>query len=336
MDTVLFLTLAQVISAVIFWKDIVLIIYYPLTVSIYECWCWRYVLFRMKRRFWQIKVWNSNSESFLSFLFVCSHCYVTDRRDSLSDVFLWRQITSVSRAFWYANVNYPSVYIQSFISVTFIIDMHFYVTVATNCWGLTRCVNGNDVIGHVPTFSCFSISIFFFNLTPWSESASELYRPSDRRLSAKWLPTFADRGCHVVSVSNPYPDNILCQYEVEVNLRPTVSRPVCPGVRRLSGTCDQFFFRHEISCRQLRLCYFVAPSLTRGRVCHLLLNFFWVLPEQSLLSRSPAELTAIFYCLIWDSPNLEGQVPVFISPRKGSNAVCYMKEMLYFWTCAWY
>jgi hypothetical protein len=27
--------------------------------------------------------------------------------------------------------------------------------------------------------------------TPWPESASELYRPSDRCLSAKWLPTFA-------------------------------------------------------------------------------------------------------------------------------------------------
>jgi hypothetical protein len=40
--------------------------------------------------------------------------------------------------------------------------------------------------------------------TPWSESASELYRPSDRRLSAKWLPTFAYRGCHVVSVTDPY------------------------------------------------------------------------------------------------------------------------------------
>jgi sulfur relay (sulfurtransferase) DsrC/TusE family protein len=40
--------------------------------------------------------------------------------------------------------------------------------------------------------------------TPWSESASELYRPSDHRLSAKWLPTFADRGCHVVSVTDPY------------------------------------------------------------------------------------------------------------------------------------
>jgi hypothetical protein len=40
--------------------------------------------------------------------------------------------------------------------------------------------------------------------TPWSESASELYRPSNRRLSAKWLPTFEDRGCHVFSVTDPY------------------------------------------------------------------------------------------------------------------------------------
>jgi CBS-domain-containing membrane protein len=40
--------------------------------------------------------------------------------------------------------------------------------------------------------------------TPWHESASELYRPSDRRLTAKLAPTFADRGCHVVSVTDPY------------------------------------------------------------------------------------------------------------------------------------
>jgi hypothetical protein len=40
--------------------------------------------------------------------------------------------------------------------------------------------------------------------TQWSESASELYRPNDRRLTAKWLPTFADRGFHVVNVMNPY------------------------------------------------------------------------------------------------------------------------------------
>jgi hypothetical protein len=39
--------------------------------------------------------------------------------------------------------------------------------------------------------------------TPWSESASELYRLSDRRLPAKLVPTFADRGCHLVSVTGP-------------------------------------------------------------------------------------------------------------------------------------
>jgi hypothetical protein len=31
----------------------------------------------------------------------------------------------------------------------------------------------------------------------------ELYRPSDRRLSAKLMPTLADRGCRVVSATNP-------------------------------------------------------------------------------------------------------------------------------------
>jgi hypothetical protein len=40
--------------------------------------------------------------------------------------------------------------------------------------------------------------------TPWSESASELYGPRDRRLLAKLVPTFVDRGRHVVSVTDSY------------------------------------------------------------------------------------------------------------------------------------
>jgi hypothetical protein len=40
--------------------------------------------------------------------------------------------------------------------------------------------------------------------TPWPDSARELYRPSDGRLSGKLMPTFADRGCYVASVTNPY------------------------------------------------------------------------------------------------------------------------------------
>jgi hypothetical protein len=50
----------------------------------------------------------------------------------------------------------------------------------------------------------------------------------------------------------------------------------------VSGTRDQFFFLFEIVFRQLQVCYFVTPSLTRGRVCNLLYNRFWALPEQWL------------------------------------------------------
>jgi hypothetical protein len=39
--------------------------------------------------------------------------------------------------------------------------------------------------------------------TPGIKSASELYRPSDRRLSEKLIPTLADRGCRVVCATNP-------------------------------------------------------------------------------------------------------------------------------------
>jgi hypothetical protein len=38
----------------------------------------------------------------------------------------------------------------------------------------------------------------------WPDSASELYRPSDRCLSAKLVPNFSDIGYHVVSVTDPY------------------------------------------------------------------------------------------------------------------------------------
>jgi hypothetical protein len=42
------------------------------------------------------------------------------------------------------------------------------------------------------------------NSNPWPESVNELYRPSDRRLLAKLVQTFVDRGCHVVSATDPY------------------------------------------------------------------------------------------------------------------------------------
>jgi hypothetical protein len=38
----------------------------------------------------------------------------------------------------------------------------------------------------------------------WPKSASEIYQPSDHRLSAKLVPTFVDRGCCMVNTTDPY------------------------------------------------------------------------------------------------------------------------------------
>jgi hypothetical protein len=50
----------------------------------------------------------------------------------------------------------------------------------------------------------YSTSLVTTINAPCPESASELYRSSDRRLSAKVVPTFAYRVCHVVSVTDHY------------------------------------------------------------------------------------------------------------------------------------
>jgi hypothetical protein len=108
-----------------------------------------------------------------------------------------------------------------------------------------------------------------------------------------------------------FPSTCCCtDVEVEVNLRPTVSRPVCLGVRHSSGTHDQFF-------RQLWVYYFVAPSLMRGRICNLLYNCFWALPEQSLLGQSPAELTAIFTVSSETPPSWRAGSPYLFTPGTG-------------------
>jgi hypothetical protein len=102
---------------------------------------------------------------------------------------------------------------------------------------------------------------------------------------------------------------------VEVNLWPTVSRPVCLGVRLPSGTRDQFFFLLGISLTQLHVCYFVAPSLTRGRVCNLLvqllLGFARAVTLGSKSRRSHDHILLPHLRL----PQPGGPGPVFISPR---------------------
>jgi hypothetical protein len=86
--------------------------------------------------------------------------------------------------------------------------------------------------------------------------------------------------------------------KVKVTLRPTVNMPFCPGVRHPSGTSDQFYFLLKIFFRQLRVCYFVAPTLTRGRVCNLLVQLLLGLARAVTLLSKSRRTHAIFYCLI--------------------------------------
>jgi hypothetical protein len=48
------------------------------------------------------------------------------------------------------------------------------------------------------------IIVIFIIYTSLPELASELYQLNGRRLLAKLLPTFAGRGCHMVSITVPY------------------------------------------------------------------------------------------------------------------------------------
>jgi hypothetical protein len=100
--------------------------------------------------------------------------------------------------------------------------------------------------------------------------------------------------------------------KVKVMLQPTVSRPVCLGVKHPTGTYDQSFT--SITVSQLRFCWCGALCLTRERVCRL--QLLLVLASAVILgfkfrgTRDPILLSQIRDCT-----NLEGQVPVFISPR---------------------
>jgi hypothetical protein len=90
----------------------------------------------------------------------------------------------------------------------------------------------------------------------------------------------------------------------------SVSRSVCRRFKHPSGAYDQIF----ITVRQLRVCWRGALSLTRERVYRL--QLLLVLASAVILgSESCGTRNHILLSQIRDLHNLEGQAPVFISPR---------------------
>jgi hypothetical protein len=94
------------------------------------------------------------------------------------------------------------------------------------------------------------------------------------------------------------------------DIQDTYLQSVCLGDKPLKTHNQQFFF-------QLNTCShspYVTTSLTRGWVCHL--QLLLALANAVILRSKPhGTHDHILLSQIQDSPNLEGQVPIFITPR---------------------
>jgi hypothetical protein len=109
---------------------------------------------------------------------------------------------------------------------------------------------------------------------------------------------------------------VVVKVKVKVILRPSVSRPVRPGVSHTSGDQRPIFpILSLIIFRQFRVCWCGAPSLTRSRV---FFNFCRASPAQPISDLSPTGLLIIVHCLyFWGFPTWRARFLYLFPPGTG-------------------
>jgi hypothetical protein len=124
----------------------------------------------------------------------------------------------------------------------------------TTLWAFTACYRGSftssfllqlqSIIAADNQWLSKTRSIPYWTTSVFSSAVTN----DERRITCDWS--------HWTEPSN---------LSLSLVLRPTVSRPVCLGIKHPSGAYDQII----VIVWQLRVSWFGAPSLTRGRVCRL-------------------------------------------------------------------
>jgi hypothetical protein len=111
-----------------------------------------------------------------------------------------------------------------------------------------------------------------------------------------WLVNFFAANQFTVSLTGPLCDlpRLINCLSLSLILRPTVSRPVCLGIKHPSGAYDQFLLLSDN-------CGFDVGKWFWREDGSVIYNCSWPSPAQSFSCPSPVGLVTIFYCLRFET-----------------------------------